>query len=107
MPTDPQKPEGRTMSEEWKAFWLLVLTGGMIGLAKLLASNERLTWRLLVGRTILGSATTLIAGVWLLQIPHIPPLALLGVGSAFGIAGAQVAESMLKRWFGGGSGGGA
>ncbi|KLD65439.1 holin [Dyella japonica DSM 16301] len=92
------------MNEEWKAFWLLVLTGGLIGVAKLLASDEKLTWRLLIGRTILGSATTLIAGVILLQIPNIAPLALLGIGSAFGIAGAQAVELFLKKWFGGAGG---
>lgn len=106
MRNEPNKREARTMSEDWKAFWLLVVTGAGIGLAKLLASDEKLTWRLLVGRSILGSATTLVAGIILMQVEHIHPLALLGIGSAIGIAGAQAVESMLRK-FTGGSGGGA
>lgn len=93
------------MGEDTKAIWLLILTGGMIALGKLLAGDEKLTVRLAVGRIILGSATSLVAGMLLLQIPHISPLALLGTGSALGIAGAQVVESMMRRWGGSGNAG--
>lgn len=77
--------------------WLTVL-GLLIGLGKLLASDEALTWRLVIGRSILGSATSMIAGVALIQIPDLPLVAILGVGSALGISGAQVVEKLLLRW---------
>ena len=77
--------------------WLAVL-GLLIGLGKLLASDEELTWRLVIGRSILGSATSMIAGVALIQIPDLPLVAILGIGSALGISGAQVVEKLLLRW---------
>ncbi|VVG74113.1 holin [Pandoraea apista] len=39
----------------------------------------------------------MIAGVVLIQIPDIPPLALYGIGSALGVVGAQFIEGALKR----------
>ena len=73
----------------------LVGLGLLIALGKLLASDEKLTWRLIVGRSMLGSATSMIAGVALVQIPDIPLVALLGIGSALGMLGAQV----IEKWF--------
>ena len=76
--------------------WLLLLGAG-IGLGKLLVSSEDLTVRLCIGRSILGSATTAIAGALLIQLPDMPQIALMGAGSALGIVGAQFLEMWLKR----------
>lgn len=75
----------------------LIAIGAFIGLGKLLASDEKLTWRLIFGRTFLGSGASLVAGVLLMQIPDIDPLALLGAGSALGIVGASVIEAWIKK----------
>ncbi len=85
------------MQEHEKTALTLVIVGGLIGMGKLLVSDEKLTFRLLIGRTILGSATSLIAGLLLLQIPDIQPLVLLGVGSALGILGSSFIEQYLKK----------
>ncbi|WP_353192096.1 holin [Pandoraea pnomenusa] len=84
----------------WTVIGLLVL-GAAMGLGKLLVSDEVLTTRVIAGRTILGATTTMIAGVVLIQIPDIPPLALLGIGSVLGTVGAQFIELQLKRRAGG------
>lgn len=97
------RQQGRSVSDHMKQVLMLAAVGAAIAMGKLLAGNDPLTWRVAVGRTILGSATSLVAGVVLLQIPNISPLALLGIGSALGIAGAQAVEAMVSR-FGGGSG---
>lgn len=97
--------KGSEVIEHAKEGLVLALIGAAIALGKLLSGNEPLTWRAAIGRTILGSATSLVAGVALLHIPHLHPLALLGLGSALGIAGAQAVEAMIRR-FGGGHGGG-
>ena len=70
--------------------------GALISIAKLLVSDERITVRVVVGRAILGSATSLLAGVVLIQVPNLSPLALLGVGSALGIVGQQYIEKILR-----------
>lgn len=80
----------------WTILGLLAL-GAAMGLGKLLVSDEVLTWRLIIGRAILGGGASMIAGVALIQIPDIPPLALLGLGSVLGTVGAQFIELQLKR----------
>ncbi|KVL84190.1 holin [Burkholderia stagnalis] len=85
------------MQEHEKTFLELIIMGALIGVAKLLVSSEQLTFRVIVGRALLGSATSMVAGVVLLQIPELPPLALLGIGSALGIVGSQYIEILLRR----------
>ena len=81
---------------EKNLIWLLCL-GACIGMGKLLVSSETLTVRLCLGRAILGGATTAIAGAALIQFPGINPLALMAIGSALGIVGAQFVELWLKK----------
>lgn len=85
------------MQEHDKSILMLIVIGGLIGMSKLLVSKEPLSVRLLIGRTILGSATSLIAGVVILQIPNVTPLALIGLASALGILGSTFIEEYLKN----------
>jgi hypothetical protein len=85
------------LQEHDKTFIALIVTGALIAVAKLLVSSETLTFRLIIGRAILGSATSMIAGVVLVQIPNLEPLALLGIGSMLGIVGSQYIELILRR----------
>ena len=85
------------MQDPEKSLWTLVAMGAVIGVGKLLASDEKLSIRLVIGRTVLGSATSMLAGVVLLQFPDIPHLALLGIASGLGILGSQTIEVLLKR----------
>ena len=75
----------------------LLVIGALIGLGKLLASSEELTWRLAIGRTVLGAGTSLIAGVVVLRIPDADPLALIGIACMLGIAGSTFIEAWIKR----------
>ena len=70
------------MQEHEKNLLLIVVMGACIGFAKLLVSDEKLTWRLALGRTILGAATSTIAGAIVLQVPDISPLALIAIATA-------------------------
>lgn len=85
------------MQDHEKSILYLMLIGGLIGMSKLLVSSEKLTIRVLIGRTILGSASSLIAGLVLLQIPEISPIALIAIASALGILGSTFIEEYLKR----------
>ena len=89
--------EGEPMQDHEKTILELVIMGALIGIAKELVGGEQLTFRLVAGRAMLGSATSMMAGIALLQIPDLPPIALLGVGSALGIAGSQYLEALLRR----------
>ena len=87
---------GGLMQDHEKNLLLLIAIGAAIGFAKLLVSDEKLTWRLTIGRTILGAATSTIAGAIILQIPDINPLALISLASALGIMGSAFIENWLK-----------
>ncbi|MBW5829180.1 MMPL family transporter [Yersinia kristensenii] len=76
---------------------MLGAVGGFISLAKVLVGNEAITLRLIVGRTILGSGTSLLAGMALIHFPDIHILALVGVAAALGIIGSSVIELTLTR----------
>ena len=84
------------MEDHEKNLLLLIAIGAAIGFAKLLVSDEKLTWRLTIGRTILGAATSTIAGAIILQIPDINPLALISLASALGIMGSTFIENWLN-----------
>lgn len=85
------------MQEHERSLYTLIVVGAMIGLGKLLASAEPLTLRLVLARSVMGSATSMVAGVALIQFPDLNPVALLGIGSALGIVGAQALEAYFKR----------
>jgi hypothetical protein len=83
---------------ETSLFAKLILIGALIGVGQLMVSNERITARKLVGRTILGSAVSLMAGLALLKFDDMPELAVIGVACALGILGSAVIEEYFKRW---------
>lgn len=79
-------------------FFKLLLLGAIIGLGKVLADEARLTVRLVLGRMVLGSAVSLMAGLLLIQFPGIDELALVAAASALGILGHTTIESMIRRY---------
>ena len=85
------------MQDHDKSLLELMAIGAAIALGKMLVSDEVISKRLIVGRAVLGSASSVLAGLALLQFPAIPPLALIALGSAMGIVGAQFIEVWLKR----------
>ncbi|MBB1228851.1 phage holin family protein [Pantoea pleuroti] len=89
------------MQDHEKTLMQLLLLGGVIALGKVLASNEKITPRLIAGRVILGSAISVAAGAALVQFPDMSPLAVNGVGAGLGILGYQFCEMWLRRRLGG------
>ncbi|BBU94769.1 MULTISPECIES: phage holin family protein [Providencia] len=85
------------MEEHEKTFIALFFIGVFIAIGKILTSDEQITARLFFGRVILGSAVSMLAGAVLIWIPDISPLAITGLGSAFGIVGYQLIEMWLKK----------
>jgi hypothetical protein len=89
------------MQDHEKTMMQLLLIGAVIALGKVLASNEKITPRLIAGRVILGSAISVAAGAALVQFPDMSPLAVNGVGAGLGILGYQFCEMWLRRRLGG------
>lgn len=85
------------MQDHEKTIFTLIFVGAAIGLSRLLVSDEPLLWRLIIGRTILGSATSTIAGLVLIQFPDISPVSLIAIACALGILGSTYIEAYLKK----------
>ncbi|MBD9643608.1 phage holin family protein [Pantoea sp. PNT02] len=89
------------MQEHEKSLYTLLVMGALIALGKVLASDEKITPRLVIGRVILGSAISTAAGAALIQFPDISPVAINGLGAGLGILGYQFCELWLRRRLGG------
>jgi len=85
------------MQDHEKTILTLFIVGGLIGMSRLLVSSDPLSVRLIIGRTILGSATSSIAGVVLIQFPTLSPIALVAIACALGILGSTFIEEYLKK----------
>ncbi len=79
--------------------WLAAI-GCTIGLGQLLASKERLTARIIIGRALssagLGAASALIL-VW---FPSIPFAAQLGAAATVASLGTSFLERLVQRFIG-------
>lgn len=87
-----------TMQEHTKTVIYLAIIGALIALGKLLQSMQPLSWRMVIGRMITGSAVSTIAGVVLINIPDMPFPAVMAIGSALGVLGAEFIEAWMKKF---------
>lgn len=83
--------------------FLLVLVGmgAVIGLGRLLASNEKFTWRLAIGRAIVSAGLSVAAGALLAFIPGLNQMALMGLAAASAVLGEQFLEQLIHLRAGG------
>ena len=68
------------------------VVGFMLGIAKLLAGDEALTWRKVIGRSLLGTGSSLIAGLIMIPHPKAPQIVVVGAAALLGILGQSVIE---------------
>lgn len=85
------------MNEIEKTLAWLAGVGIIVAVGKALTTNEPLTFKLVVGRAILGGALSTIAGVALLMFPEVPFVALIGIASALGILGEQFLGVAVRK----------
>jgi len=69
--------------------------GALIGLGKLLASNEKFSWRLAVGRAMVSAGVAVAAGSLLAFMPGLSQLAVIGLAAASAVFGEQFLEKLL------------
>lgn len=72
--------------------------GGMIGVAKLLAGNEAITLRKVIGRALLGTGSSLIAGLIMIPHPQAPALVIVGAAALLGILGHSLIEWIVVKF---------
>ena len=85
------------MQEHEKTLFGLLIAGFLIAMGQLLNGSEPITARLFLGRVILGTGVSVSAGAVLLWGPDLPPLAIIALGTALGIAGHTWFENWLRK----------
>lgn len=76
------------------------LVGGLIAIGQLLASQERLTPRIVIGRALSSIGLAVSAGGILLWISDPHPLALIGLSAGLASLGTSFLERFLQKKFG-------
>lgn len=72
--------------------------GISIGLGQLLSSSEKLTFRLVVGRSLSTSGLSMAAGLALVLVPDLPLVAQLGAAAALASLGTSGLERMFQTF---------
>ena len=80
------------MTNEESLLVKIGLVGFMLGIAKLLAGDEAITWRKVIGRSLLGTGSSLIAGLIMIPHPNAPQLVVVGAAALLGILGHSLIE---------------
>ncbi|MCQ4165129.1 phage holin family protein [Tahibacter harae] len=77
------------MSQHDQTLLGMIAVGVAVALSKLLVTAEPITWRALVGRSLVGGTTALISGVALALWTDLPPPAIYGLASLCAHVGAE------------------
>jgi hypothetical protein len=76
----------------------MVTIGALVGLGQLLASQEVLTKRIVIGRMLSSAGLGAAAGAILTFIPQLPFAAQLGLAAAMASLGTSGLERLFQKW---------
>lgn len=76
---------------------LFSVIGISIGLGQLLASPERLTRRIIIGRALSTGGLSMAAGLVLVWVPDLPLVGQIGVAAGLASLGTSSLERMFQR----------
>ena len=88
---------GKHSHEHLASSFLFLLVGVSIGIGQLLAGNERLTLRLLVGRALSTGGLAMAAGVVLVWVPELSMVGQIGVAAGLASLGTSGLERAFQR----------
>lgn len=83
---------------EGRTIFAMVFIGLMAGLSKYLTSGDAFSWRMVIGRTILGGITSMSSGMALTQFQSLGLVELCGLASIIGILGHQGIEILWRKY---------
>lgn len=81
---------------------IFALVGMMVGIGQLLASQEMLTTRIVVGRALSTGGLGTVAGVVVVWIPELSFAGQIGIAAAVASLGTSALERVFQRLIGGG-----
>lgn len=82
--------------------FVFAIVGMAVGLGQLLASQEMLTTRIIVGRALSTGGLGTVAGVVVVWIPELSFAGQIGVAAALASLGTSALERVFQRVIGGG-----
>lgn len=91
------------MKEElssWQVLTGMGIVGVLTALGQLLASNEKLTLRIIAGRALASIGLSVSAGAILLLMADVPPLALIGLSAGLASLGTSFLEKLVQKKLG-------
>ncbi|MCW8965194.1 MAG: phage holin family protein [Candidatus Pacearchaeota archaeon] len=75
---------------------LMLVVGIVAGMGQLLASDEKLSPRIVVGRAISSGSLGLVAGMLLIWYPNIDPFAMCGLAALLASIGTSGLERIIQ-----------
>ena len=87
----------RHWHDQFASSLLFSLVGISIGMGQLLASNERITLRLLLGRALSTGGLAMAAGIALIWVPELPMVGQIGVAAGLASLGTSGLERAFQR----------
>jgi len=79
--------------------WMLIIAL-IAGFGKLLASQDKLTWRLVVGRALSSGALGVTASTALIWYPEMDPIAMTGLAALLASLGTSGLERLFQSFWG-------
>lgn len=76
----------------------LGFVGLIVGIGQLLASTEKLTLRIVVGRALSSAGLGASSAAMLVWFPGLPPAAQFGVAALFASLGTSGLERIVQKW---------
>ena len=76
---------------------IFLIVGTIIGLGQLMTSNEKITLRLLLGRSLSTGGLAMAAGVVLVWVPDLSMVGQIGVAAGLASLGTSGLERVFQR----------
>ena len=81
----------------WETLGVMAAIGVIMAVGKLLVSDEKFSWRIAIGRSIVSAGLAVAAGSVLAFLPAVSPLAVIGLATAVSVLGEQFLEKLIHE----------
>lgn len=88
---------GKHWHDQFATSLVFSIVGVTIGMGQLMSSNERITPRLLLGRSLSTGGLAMAAGVVLVWVPDLPMVGQIGVAAGLASLGTSGLERVFQR----------
>ena len=87
----------RHWHDQFAGSLIFLIVGTIIGLGQLMTSNEKITLRLLLGRSLSTGGLAMAAGVVLVWVPDLSMVGQIGVAAGLASLGTSGLERVFQR----------